>query len=71
MRATPFCRPRAPGIAACKEVRIFFFVGAYPSGQDCDICRSAPSQAMLMRIASLGFPDADPITCNEGPWQAG
>ena len=61
--------PAGTGHRCLQSSDDFLVVGAYPSGQDFDICRSAPSEAMRIRIASLRFPRTDPITGGEAPWR--
>jgi uncharacterized protein YjlB len=39
----------------------FLVVGAYPPGQQADICCVAPSKSQLASIAELPFPDQDPV----------
>jgi len=46
----------------------FRVVGAYPHGQDWDVCRDAPSLEALARIASLAVPDLDPVIGTHGPF---
>lgn len=45
----------------------FLVVGAYPVGQDWDICRDSPTKQALKRIADLKPPPFDPVT-GEAIW---
>lgn len=44
----------------------FQVVGAYPLGQDWDICRDAPDDAARARMAALPDPCLDPVTGASG-----
>jgi uncharacterized protein YjlB len=45
----------------------FLVVGAYPAGQDWDICRKAPTAEMIARMDKLPFPAADPVNGTAHP----
>ena len=45
----------------------FMVVGAYPQGQDWDICREAPSDEARQRMRALPVPAAGPILGQDGP----
>jgi uncharacterized protein YjlB len=51
-------------IAASQD---FLVVGAYPPGQDWDICRSAPDAEAERRMSTLPFPQSDPVLGAPGP----
>lgn len=44
----------------------FEIIGAYPEGQDWDICRDAPDETMLRRIAQVSYPSTDPLEGRDG-----
>lgn len=52
----------------------FQVVGAYPRGQDWDICREAPSAAQRAAILGVPLPASDPLDGKHGPlgvlWRA-
>ena len=45
----------------------FLVVGAYPQGQDWDVCRAAPDEAMTAAMARLPLPEHDPVMGAGGP----
>jgi uncharacterized protein YjlB len=44
----------------------FLVVGAYPKGQDWDICREAPSEEARRRMRALPIPEQDPVEGMDG-----
>jgi len=48
----------------------FLVVGAYPPGQNADLCRGAPTPQMLARIARVPFPAGDPVHGAKPPLSA-
>jgi uncharacterized protein YjlB len=42
-------------------------VGAYPTDQHWDICRTAPSSEAIERMLHLRFPNSDPVLGADGP----
>jgi len=45
----------------------FLVVGAYPRGQNFDIRRSAPTAEIIASMASVAFPQSDPVAGVDGP----
>lgn len=44
----------------------FLVIGAYPAGQNWDICRAAPDAHAIERMRTLPFPKIDPVTGGSG-----
>jgi uncharacterized protein YjlB len=59
--------PTGTGHCRISASNDFLVVGAYPSDQHWDICRSAPSQDAQRRMRSLPFPESDPVCGPTGP----
>src|SRR6185436_12707509 len=53
--------PAGTGHFRLEASRDFLVVGAYPPGQNADLCRSAPTPEMLTRIACVPCPATDPV----------
>lgn len=45
----------------------FLVIGAYPAGENWDICRTAPDTATQTRMSKVHFPASDPISGANGP----
>lgn len=59
--------PVGTGHCATSSSDDFLVVGAYPAGQQWDVCREAPSQQDRDRMNKLPFPSADPVLGLDGP----
>jgi uncharacterized protein YjlB len=65
--------PAGTGHSCLEASADFLVVGAYPDGQDWDICREAPTPAQQRNIAGMPAPRSDPVQGSNGPlirlWQ--
>ncbi len=53
--------PTGTGHCELEKSEDFLVVGAYPPGQQWDICRAAPDGKAQAHMAKLPFPHADPV----------
>jgi uncharacterized protein YjlB len=67
--------PTGTGHCKLEASEDFLVVGAYPPAQNWDICRAAPDEHAIQRMASLPFPESDPVSGRAGAltrmWQRG
>lgn len=59
--------PTGTGHRCIRTSDDFLVVGAYPQGQDWDICRDAPDENARLRMAALPIPGSDPVEGEAGP----
>lgn len=53
--------PAGTGHRRIHSTEDFLVVGAYPAGQEWDICCTAPSPEAHERIRTLPYPGRDPV----------
>lgn len=65
--------PAGTGHRCLKASADFLVVGAYPPGQQWDLCRTALSEPAIVAMLALPFPKSDPVLGPNGPllahWQ--
>jgi uncharacterized protein YjlB len=61
--------PAGTGHKRLRAGRNLLVVGAYPPGQDWDLCRGEPGERpqVLENIQAVPLPDTDPVFGDEGP----
>ena len=58
--------PTGTGHCRLEASSDFLVVGAYPTDQNWDICRTEPSPAAAARMRQLPFPESDPVSGEGG-----
>jgi len=58
--------PVGTGHCSLESSPDFLVVGAYPPGQQGDICMDAPNAEQLQNLADLAFPQRDPVQGEQG-----
>ncbi len=58
--------PTGTGHCNLQSNENFLVVGAYPAGQEWDICRTAPTTSDMQRMLHLPFPESDPVAGKSG-----
>jgi uncharacterized protein YjlB len=59
--------PTGTGHCRLEATSDFLVIGAYPTGETWDVCRSAPDEATLERMRKVVFPQSDPVSGPSGP----
>ena len=59
--------PTGTGHCKLEASADFLVIGAYPTGEHWDICRSAPDAAAVERMKRVEFPASDPVYGSGGP----
>lgn len=58
--------PAGVGHCSVRTDKHFLAVGAYPPGQDWDLCKTMADEAALERIRQLPAPTSDPVEGEQG-----